>query len=384
MKSSTKKFNNGKKEYTCAETGLQTIELEDFTEVKINDNYTFNIKKIGTSILYIQCAGSMAFSDIKGYYELLNEFAKKVNIKKPWVEIRDLTNLTGRAPRTEIIKQKEYYQNAENNIAGFVLCNPPLWMRAIMLAGTRIYRTSIIFDSASNYKEAISKGQKIISSNSYSDKNLSNTNIAQTNNSHQYSINKKHIDEFITLMGTIPYIDHELKVIDEILSADNPLSIFKDILKTTKEDIFAMRKRDQQLTQDYFNIFEAIQAGIIIVNIKSKKIVFANSTAGRMTNTTSKKMLDQICHKFICHSDQGKCPIIDLKMSIDNSERTMLTTDGESIPVLKSVKPFTYHGEPCLLETFIDISKQKKAEEKLLKTNVRRIQLPSAYLGHKK
>jgi len=54
---------------------------------------------------------------------------------------------------------------------------------------------------------------------------------------------------------------------------------------------------------------------------------------------------------------------------VDNSERVLLTAGGGQIPILKTVVPITMDGRPHLLESFIDISEQKRAEEDLRRLN---------------
>ena len=38
----------------------------------------------------------------------------------------------------------------------------------------------------------------------------------------------------------------------------------------------------------------------------------------------------------------------------------LLNTAGSQIPIIKTVRPFTYNGQPALLETFVDITEQQK------------------------
>ena len=50
---------------------------------------------------------------------------------------------------------------------------------------------------------------------------------------------------------------------------------------------------------------------------------------------------------------------------MDNSERVLLTVTGERLPVIKTVKPVVIAGRPLLVESFVDISARKRAEEAL-------------------
>ncbi|RLF38922.1 MAG: hypothetical protein DRN12_07725, partial [Thermoplasmata archaeon] len=73
-----------------------------------------------------------------------------------------------------------------------------------------------------------------------------------------------------------------------------------------------------------------------------------------------------ICHKNICPTEKGKCPILDLgENKIDNAERIALGKDGREIPILKTVLPIKLGDEEVLIESFVDLTKQKQMEEEL-------------------
>jgi hypothetical protein len=48
---------------------------------------------------------------------------------------------------------------------------------------------------------------------------------------------------------------------------------------------------------------------------------------------------------------------------LDNAERELLTADGRRIPILKTVVSVTLAGREHLLESFLDITARKRAEE---------------------
>ena len=64
----------------------------------------------------------------------------------------------------------------------------------------------------------------------------------------------------------------------------------------------------------------------------------------------------------------GACPVTDLGKSVDNSERVLLQAGGGSVPILKTVVTMMINGHPYLLESFVDITERKQAEEEIRKT----------------
>lgn len=116
-------------------------------------------------------------------------------------------------------------------------------------------------------------------------------------------------------------------------------------------------------------ILNSVRIGIIIVDPTTHIIVDANDTAIEMIGAPREEIIGRKCHHCICPADIGKCPIIDLKQSIDNSERVMLRTDGSKIPVLKTVVSTVIDGQTRLIESFVDISERKKSEQELQKAH---------------
>jgi PAS domain S-box-containing protein len=115
-------------------------------------------------------------------------------------------------------------------------------------------------------------------------------------------------------------------------------------------------QREVEISEKKFHsIWEHIQAGIILIDAQSHEIIAANPEAERMTGYTEKEMIGHPCHKFICPSEKGQCPICDLKMTIDRSERVLLTKSGGSIPVLKTVKETVIGDRNILIENCVPL-----------------------------
>ncbi|MGV8058141.1 MAG: PAS domain S-box protein [Smithellaceae bacterium] len=110
-------------------------------------------------------------------------------------------------------------------------------------------------------------------------------------------------------------------------------------------------------------ILEFNPTAIILVKKKTRKITYANNSARQAVGLPSEDILGRVCHRFVCPAELNTCPICDLGQSINRSERFLLRSDGSLIPILKTVVIINIAGEEYLLESFIDISEPKKAEE---------------------
>lgn len=109
-------------------------------------------------------------------------------------------------------------------------------------------------------------------------------------------------------------------------------------------------------------VLEAVQVGIVVIDPHTHRIADANPAALRMIGAPLEDIKGRVCHLFLCSTQEGACPITDLKRKLDNEERELLTADGRRIPVLKTVVRMQMDGRDHLLESFVDISERKAAE----------------------
>ncbi len=110
-------------------------------------------------------------------------------------------------------------------------------------------------------------------------------------------------------------------------------------------------------------ILNSVQTGVVIIEPETHIIVDANPAATKIIGTTKEQIVGKECLHYICPEEKGQCPIADRGLSLDNEERTLLTTSGECVPILKSVVPVTLSGREHLLESFLDITGIKEAEK---------------------
>jgi PAS domain S-box-containing protein len=121
----------------------------------------------------------------------------------------------------------------------------------------------------------------------------------------------------------------------------------------------ALRESETRLK----TVLETIQAGIVVINPKTHVIVGVNAAAGKMFGAPREQILGSVCHRYICPAEEGQCPITDLGHRFDNAERELLTASGKLVPVLKTAVSVRLSGRKHLLESFLDITLRKRAEE---------------------
>lgn len=133
-------------------------------------------------------------------------------------------------------------------------------------------------------------------------------------------------------------------------------------------DITELKEMEQALSEsrDYLNqIFSFVQSGIMVIDAQTHIIIDVNPAAVSIIGAAKEAVIGKICHKFICPTNGGLCPITDLHKTVDNAERLLIRADGTTVPVIKYVTRVRLYGRDCLLESFIDNSERKRIEKAL-------------------
>ncbi len=112
-------------------------------------------------------------------------------------------------------------------------------------------------------------------------------------------------------------------------------------------------------------ILDSVNTGILVINPEDRTIIDVNPVAADMIGLPAEKIIGRVCHQFICPRANLDCPILDHNQEVDNAERVLLTAEGLEIPILKTVVSVELNGKEHLLESFVDISERKAAEEEL-------------------
>ncbi|HBA89356.1 MAG TPA: histidine kinase [Geobacter sp.] len=128
---------------------------------------------------------------------------------------------------------------------------------------------------------------------------------------------------------------------------------------------------DAESRQCLAAILATAQVGILVIDAESHVIVEANPKAVEVIGVTRDEILGSVCHRFICVSQIGQCPITDLGQCIDCGERQLITARGDYVTVVKTVAQITIKGRPHLVESFLDISDRKRTEEALRESEER-------------
>jgi PAS domain S-box-containing protein len=140
----------------------------------------------------------------------------------------------------------------------------------------------------------------------------------------------------------------------------------KDITEKTAAQA-ALQENERYLRE----LLDSINCGVIVVDIQERRIVDVNAAGATLFKRERQDIVGRICHRFVCPEEMGSCPVIDHHQSIELSERALVQSDGNRLPILKSVTRTERGGQSYLIESFIDISNLRKIEADLRQSEER-------------
>jgi PAS domain S-box-containing protein len=126
-----------------------------------------------------------------------------------------------------------------------------------------------------------------------------------------------------------------------------------------------LRELEEENRQRLETVLASIISGVFLVDAETSTIVEANPIAEEMIGLPSEKIIGKSFNHFIYPAEEGNCPLCDPELKVDRSEHILLNKDGHKIPVLKSVVPIAISGKKYLVESFVDMTKIKEAEESM-------------------
>ena len=128
-----------------------------------------------------------------------------------------------------------------------------------------------------------------------------------------------------------------------------------------QEEKIALKESEEHLKA----IWDSTPSGIMVIDAQHHTVIDINPYALKLIGKTRDDVIGNVCHNFVCPTEIGKCPITDFGQTIENTERNLVGTEGEAVPILKTVVQFTKKRQKYLVESFVDIRDRKQAEEKI-------------------
>jgi PAS domain S-box-containing protein len=158
--------------------------------------------------------------------------------------------------------------------------------------------------------------------------------------------------------------------LDEINPDEMHYAELQMLAHSANNMVKARNRAEQELIRAHTvlkTILERSPFGVAVIG-RDRKIRWVNHYVSELAGVADATVLcGKECDVYLCPASQNECPILDKHQAVDNSERILRRQDGLEIPILKSVMEIEMNGEPVLLETFVDITERKQAEQEKAK-----------------
>lgn len=162
--------------------------------------------------------------------------------------------------------------------------------------------------------------------------------------------------------GGIIDIEVSLSLIDR---KDNVVQIVaQDITDRRNAERWEQENRRRLKT-----ILDNTLCGILLIEASSRKIVDANPVALKTTGYSENELIGLLYHQLISQPGE-RCTPSPLDKAGDLSESILFKATGEPVPILRNIVPVSIEGNGYFVESFIDLSDRKKAEEDLLQAKL--------------
>lgn len=149
-------------EKNYSSTTLTIYTDEKYENMKVGENYSTSFKMIGNTIFYMKTVGDMATSDLGLIIDKRNEFLdtffsqQGLEPKKQRViEIRDLSETSGRPDHHNKNVQTEFLLSNENRIIAYILIGIPKVSEIIYKVGLTFFGSPFPIKIVKNYNEAM-------------------------------------------------------------------------------------------------------------------------------------------------------------------------------------------------------------------------------------
>ncbi len=134
------------------------------------------------------------------------------------------------------------------------------------------------------------------------------------------------------------------------------------------QDITERLEHQKQLEESEKRLqtmLDSLMVGVVLVDVKGHSIRYINPVGADMVGLPREEIIGEKCLSFFCPSAVTGCPLKGSREKLENLEVFLTRSDGSQIPVMKTVTPVAVDGNPHYLESFIDITLRKAAEEEI-------------------
>jgi len=117
-------------------------------------------------------------------------------------------------------------------------------------------------------------------------------------------------------------------------------------------------------------LFKSVQAGVVVVDADTKRIIDINPAACIMIGVSREDVVGKFCKEYLCADNCDGCPIMTANLAegvedVDDREIILNRKDGSKVYALLTINSAIFEEKRLFINSLIDITKQREAEAKL-------------------
>jgi PAS domain S-box-containing protein len=144
---------------------------------------------------------------------------------------------------------------------------------------------------------------------------------------------------------------------------------FKKVESLLEQKIAVRTLGLSQSKRELQAILNSVQTGILVINVKTNEIITANPIAAEILKENQDSLIGKNSKEIFGKSLNEQHNLDTKIMFSRNFESTVICSDGDRIPVLRTISHIFLGNDKLRIESFIDISERKRIEESLKQAN---------------
>lgn len=140
--------------------------------------------------------------------------------------------------------------------------------------------------------------------------------------------------------------------------------IFRDV-----SEEYQQKQRLRESENFQRTLMESVNTGIALIDVETETVEYVNLAGAKILGQEKEEIIGSNCHTFLCLGESDFYALKHEGKEIINDSFLLTNFAGEKVSVLRSAKKIVINGKEKILNTFVDISKEKQIEEKLRITN---------------
>ena len=181
-------------------------------------------------------------------------------------------------------------------------------------------------------------------------------------------ISKKILWRIESLISQINSIDAYNSSRRTFIPGDNEIVELSTSVNTMLDVLENSHKVIEQKERYLANLINEIPTGIILIDPETHKILDVNKHALKLLGKSIDEVAGQRCMGCTCSENYRDCFDLSRKQKIEGLKRILVNSNGDSIPIMKSLTYIQRDGKNLILETFSDITEIEKVNQALEKS----------------